>query len=203
MQGSFGRPARFWRRIHLGRNPLARRSDRVEGALLAVVVLGLLIALPLAALIGTKTYRDQLAVSEQQLSTRHLATATLVQDAPAPVPASDGAYLSAGSANNAGVLARWTVANGAEKLGTVMADPGTAAGAQVPVWLSDSGDPLPPPLTPADATTTSVLAGVFAWSVAALGLAGLYWSVRLVLDRRRAARWDREWLHVGDRWARY
>lgn len=206
MHGPFGRAARFWRRIHLGRNPLARRSDRVEGALLAIVVLGLLIALPLAAFIGGKTYQGQLALSGEQLSTRHLATATLVQDASAPVPASDGAYLSAGGSGgsgNSGVLARWTLPGGAERLGTVTADPGTAAGSQVPVWLSDSGEAMPAPLTAADATTTGVLAGIFAWFVAALGLAALYWIVRLVLDRRRAARWDREWLHVGDRWARY
>jgi hypothetical protein len=203
VNGPFGRVARFWRRIHLGRNPLARRSDRVEGVLLAIVVLGVLIALPLAALIGDKTYHAQLSLSDEQLSNRHLATATLVQDAPAPVPAGDAAYLSAGNSGSAGALARWTLPGGAEKVGTVTADPGTTAGAQVPVWLSASGDPMPAPLTSADAKTTSVLAGIFAWFVAALGLAAVYWTVRLVLDRRRAARWDREWMHVGNRWARY
>lgn len=201
MNGPFGRIARFWRRIHLGRNPLARRSDRVEGALLLVVVLGLLIALPLAAFVGSNTYRGQLAVSVEQRASRHLTTATLIEDAPTPVPATDGAYLSAGS-GSAGVHARWALPGGAERVGTVPADPGATAGSQVPVWLSATGDPVPAPMTSSDATTTSVLAGIFAWLVIALGLAAVYWTTRLILDRRRALRWDREWLHAGDRWAR-
>ncbi|TVT21778.1 Rv1733c family protein [Amycolatopsis acidiphila] len=201
MNGPFGRFARFWRRIHLGRNPLARRSDRVEAGLLIVVVLGLLIALPLAALVGSNTYRGQLAVSAEQRTSRHLTTATLMEDAPTPVPATDGAYLSAGS-GSAGVSARWALPGGAERVGTVTADPGATAGTQVPVWLSGAGDPVPAPMTPSDAATTSVLAGVFAWLVIALGLTAVYWTARLVLDRRRAVRWDREWLYAGDRWAR-
>ncbi|MBB2936039.1 hypothetical protein FHX82_003093 [Amycolatopsis bartoniae] len=201
MNGPFGRTARFWRRIHLGRNPLARRSDRVEAALLLVVVLGLLVALPLAVLVGSTTYRGQLAVSAEQQASRHLATATLIEDAPTPVPATDGAYLSA-DGGSTGVHARWTVAGGAERIGTIAADPGTTAGSEVPVWLSNAGDPVPAPMTSSDAVTTSVLAGIFSWLVVALGLTAVYWSVRLVLDRRRAVRWDREWLHAGERWAR-
>jgi len=171
--------------------------------MLLVVVLGLLIAIPLAAVVGSTTYGGQRALSDQQLATRHLATATLIQDAPNPVPASDGAYLGAGGGASSGVLARWPVAGGAEKVGTITAEPGTTAGSQVSVWLSDAGDPVPAPMSASDAATTSVLAGIFAWLVVALGLAAVFWTVRLILDRRRAHRWDREWAHVGGRWARY
>jgi uncharacterized integral membrane protein len=201
VNGPFGRIARLWRRIHLGRNPLARRSDRIEGAMLVVVIVGLLIALPFAVLIGSNTYRGELAVSAGQRASRHPATATLIGDAPTPVPATDGTYVT-GNGGAAGAPARWTVAGGAERTGTVAADPGATAGTQVPIWLSDAGDPVPPPMTPSDAATTSVLAGIFSWLVAALGLTTLYWLARLILDRRRAVRWDREWAHVGARWAR-
>ncbi|HVV09796.1 hypothetical protein [Amycolatopsis sp.] len=169
--------------------------------MLLVVVLGLLIALPLAGIVGAHTYSGQLAASAEQHQTRHLATATLLQDAPTPVPASDSAYLGSGT-GSAGTAAHWTVAGGVERFGTIAADPGTAAGTKVPIWLSANGDPVPAPLSGADAATTSVLAGVFSWLVVALALAGLYWIARFVLDRRRATRWDREWAHVGDRWAR-
>ncbi|GAA5160491.1 Rv1733c family protein [Amycolatopsis sacchari] len=202
MNGPFGRTARFWRRIHLGRNPLARRSDRVEAVVLLVAVLGLLIALPLAALVGTNTYRGQLAVSAQQQASRHLTTATLVENAPTPVPATDGAYLSA-NGGTTGTHARWTLPDGAERVGTVAADPGSPAGTRVPVWLSDAGNPVPAPMTSSDATTTGILAGIFAWLVVALGLTAVYWSVRLVLDRRRAVHWEREWQYAGERWARF
>ncbi|TVT41042.1 hypothetical protein FNH05_22995 [Amycolatopsis rhizosphaerae] len=201
MSGPFGCFARFRRRIRPGRNPLARRSDRVEAAVLAVVALGLLIALPFAVLLGSNTYRGQLAVAAGQQASRHPVTATLLQDAPTPVPATDGAYLSSNSGSSS-VPAHWRAADGTEQTGSIAADPGTSAGTQVPIWLSDSGKPVPAPMSTADAVTTGVLAAAFTWMVAALGLVGLYWIVRLVLDRRRAARWEREWAHAGDRWAR-
>ncbi len=169
--------------------------------MLIVVVLGLLTALPLSGLIGSTTYRGQLAVSVEQQATRHLATATLVENAPSPVPATDGAYLGA-NGGTTGVQARWTLPGGAEQVGMVNADPGATAGTRVPVWLSDTGNVVPAPMTASDAVTTSILAAMFSWIVAALGLAALYWVVRLILDRRRAVHWDREWLHAGDRWAR-
>ncbi|NIH84941.1 Rv1733c family protein [Amycolatopsis granulosa] len=191
---------RFWRRLHIGRNPLARTSDRVESALLLVVVLGLLVAIPLAVFTGSRTYGGQLAVSEQQHASRHLVTATVVEDAPAPVPATEGAFSTSGSA---GVRAAWTYNGGEPKTGIVPADPGATAGTRIPVWINDAGNPTPAPITATDATTTGVLAGLFAWLVAALALSAAYWITRLVLDRRRAARWENEWATLGDRWARY
>ncbi|MDQ0376817.1 Rv1733c family protein [Amycolatopsis thermophila] len=197
MTGPIGR---FWRRLHIGRNPLARTSDRVEAALLLVVVLGLLIAIPLAMFTGSRTYGGQLAVSEQQQASRHLVTATLVEDAPTPVPATEGAFSTSGSA---GVRAEWTYNGGEPKTGVVAADPGATAGSKVPVWLNEAGDPAPAPISSTDAATTGVLAGIFAWLVAALVLIAAYWVTRFVLDRRRAARWESEWATLGDRWARY
>lgn len=191
--------ARFWRGVYCGRNPLARASDRIEGAVLLVVVLGLFVALPLAVLAGFSSYRGQLAVAQQQQATRYLATATLIEAAPAVVPANEAAF--AGN-RTARVHARWTVAGGAERIGTIPADRGTAAGAHVPIWLTGSGDPAPVPLTTSDVTTTSVLAGVFTWVATAAGLVAVYWTTRTVLDRRRDRRWDREWLTAGQKWAR-
>lgn len=197
MTGPFGR---FWRRLHIGRNPLARTSDRIEAALLCTVVLGLLIAVPLALFTGSRTYENQLAVAEQQQTSRHQVTATLIDDAPTPVPATEGAFSTSGSS---GVRAEWTYNGGEPKTGLVAAEPGTPAGTTIPVWLNEAGDPAPAPITSTDAATTGVLAGVFAWLVTGLVLIGAYWLTRLVLDRRRAARWEDEWATLGDRWARY
>ncbi|MTD55387.1 hypothetical protein GKO32_15575 [Amycolatopsis sp. RM579] len=194
--------ARFWRRIHLGRNPLARRSDRVEAAMLMVVAVGLLAAIPLAVILGSGTYHSQAAISAQQQSSRHLVTATLVENAPSPVTGIDSAYLNA-DGSTTGVHARWAVPGGGQQIGLVSANPGATAGTQVPVWLGEAGAPVPPPLTPTDAVTTSVLTAVFSWLLAALVLVGVYLATRLILDRRRAVHWDREWLYAGDRWARF
>lgn len=197
MTGPFGR---FWRRLHIGRNPLARASDRVEAALLFVVVLGLLVAVPLAAFTGSQAYGGQMAVSEQQFATRHQVTATLIEDAPTPTPATEGVFSTNGSA---GAHATWTYNGGEPKTGIVATDPGATVGSTVPVWINDAGDPAPAPVNSTDAATTGVVAGIFAWLVAALTLAAAYGITRLVLDRRRVAKWESEWATLGDRWARY
>jgi hypothetical protein len=199
VNGPFGLLARFWRRIHPGRNPLARRSDRVEGVLLLVVVLGMLIALPLAVFAGGAAYRQQVAISAQQHATRHLVTATLIDSAPVPTPVTDDSLISSGSP---GVRARWTAPDGTERTGPVPADPGTTAGTTVPLWLTASGEPAPAPLNSSDVVTTGVLAGIFCWLAAAIVLVTGYWVGRLILDRRRGSQWDHEWTTAGQKWAR-
>lgn len=199
MTGLSGRIARLWRRIHIGHNPLARTSDRIEGVLLLVVVLGILVALPLAAFLAAGTYQGQLALSQQQRVSRHLAVATLTENAPNPLPATDGAVAPPLTAN---VHAHWAGADGGERVGIVPAEPGTAAGSTVPVWLSDSGDPVDPPLSQSDVTTAAVLSGFFAWLIAVTMLFVAYRTARFLLDRRRVRRWDLEWASVGEKWAR-
>lgn len=199
MTGPSGRIARFWRRIHIGHNPLARTSDRVEGALLMVAMLGILVTLPLAALLGAGTYEGQLSLSQQQRASRHLAVATLTENAPNSIPATDGAVSPSLSAT---VRARWTGPDGAERTGTVPADPGTKAGSTVSIWLTDSGDPAEAPMSQPDVTTAAVLSGFFAWLVAIVILFAAYRTGRFLLDRRRVRRWDLEWATVGEKWAR-
>lgn len=199
MTGPSGHIARLWRCIHIGRNPLARTSDRVEGALLLLVVLGILIALPVAAFLGAGTYEGQLALSQQQRASRHLAVATLTEDAPNPIPATDGALTPSLTAM---VHARWTGADGAERVGTIAADPGTAAGTTVPIWLTDAGDPAEAPMSEPDVTTSAVLSAFFAWLTAVLILLVGYRAGRFLLDRGRVRRWDVEWASVGEKWAR-
>ncbi|WP_027946267.1 Rv1733c family protein [Amycolatopsis taiwanensis] len=200
MNGPFGWSARFWRRIHPGRNPLARRSDRVEGAMLLVVVLGMLIALPLAVFVGGATYRGQAAISEQQHATRHLVTATLLEAVPVPTPAADNSIVDNGSP---GVRARWTAPDGSERTGAIPADPGTPAGKPVPLWLTASGDPAPAPLNSTEITTAGIVVGAFFWLASASVLVAGYWAGRLILDRRRGSQWDHAWATARQKWARF
>src|SRR4051794_26810607 len=57
---------RIWRRLHPGGNPLARTSDRLEALLLIAVLLGTLLALPIAAAVGSDAYGQRAALSAQQ-----------------------------------------------------------------------------------------------------------------------------------------
>jgi hypothetical protein len=196
----FGYPARLWRSLHPGHNPLARRHDRIEAAVLIVVFLGILLTLPFAAATGSTTYADQRAVAAQEQSSRHLATATVLADAPVPVPASEGDMVDTDSA---GVPARWIGADGNQHTGTIAAPAGTRAGTQVPMWLSDTGMPTTPPASPVDAATTAVIAAAFGWLLV-IGILVLgYWITRWLLDRRRAAMWDQDWARVSGDWSHY
>jgi hypothetical protein len=184
---------RIWRRIHPGRNSLARSWDRIEAAALIGVVAGALLALPLAALTGTSTYAKQAAVSTAQRAARHPTTATLLTDAP---PAVDSESVGGNSA----VEARWVLTNGATRTGMIDAPAGTRAGTTVPIWLTNTGNPAPAPPTPTDAAITATLAGAGVWLAAVTLLTIRYWNTRRRLDRLRTAQWDRDWAVMSTQW---
>lgn len=85
-----GRIARFRRRLFPGGNPLARFGDRVEAALLLLLVVGALLTLPFAAAVGSDTYAAQTARAEQERTTRHPATATSLAAAATQTYSTDG-----------------------------------------------------------------------------------------------------------------
>lgn len=198
MSGSYGLLARSWRRVHPGRNPVARPWDRIEAAMLIGVVLGALMAIPLAAVVGSTAYAGQLALSAQQKSDRHPTTAILMADAPPVAVTGEDRPFDANATN---VPARWMV-NGAERRGNVGAHPGERAGNTVPIWLTRSGDLAAPPISPSDAAVNGVLAGGFVGFTALIVLAALYSAGRWCLDRQRARQWAREWALISGHWTR-
>ena len=62
------------------RNPLLRASDRIEALVLALAVMVLLLAVPVAATVGTAVHDSRRDVYAQQHHTRHLVTATITDD---------------------------------------------------------------------------------------------------------------------------
>jgi hypothetical protein len=198
VNGSHGFLARFWRRVHPGRNPVARPWDRIEGAMLIAVLLGMVLAFPLAVVLGSQAHTGQLALSAQQRVERHPATATLMADAPPAVVTGEGQPVDSSAQD---VPARWTV-NGAERIGTISGRPGDRAGSPVSIWLTNSGDLAPPPISTSDAVVNGVLTGVFVWLAAAILLSALYWIARWYLDRQRAGQWEREWVLISRHWTR-
>lgn len=199
MSRRVGYLARFWRLIRPGRNPLARRWDRIEAAVLIGMMLVALLAFPVAAVVGSHTYANQLAASAAQLTDRHPATATLLEDAPAPLATNDSASVDGGAGE---AQARWVVNGSVERVGSIATHPGDRAGARVPIWLTNSGELAPPPMTSADALTNGVLVATLVWACVAMTLTALFRIARWLLDRRRAAQWDQEWAVVGGHWSR-
>ncbi|MFE6611924.1 hypothetical protein [Amycolatopsis sp. NPDC057786] len=183
----------LWRRIHLGRNPLARIPDRIEAVILVGGVLAALLGVPLAAAAGSEAYATMMARSALETASRHSTTAFLLEDAPPARVGVDGMP----SAETASVAARWALPDGGFQEALVSADLGASAGDAVTVWLDESGAVAEPPVMPMDATSAGIGVGVGVWLAAVALLAAGYLVARQLLNRARRAAWDREWERFG------
>src|SRR6201985_2167655 len=119
-----------------GRNALRRPVDRIEGAVLVALSTALLVALAMAAVLGTHAYQSQRAAS----ASLYPAVAVLIQAGPFY-----GNVTHIGQAE-----ARWRDRWGGKRSGvlTTVSAPGilgAAAGARIPVLLDRSGQPVAPP----------------------------------------------------------
>lgn len=188
----------LWRRIHPGRNPLARIWDRIEAAILVGGVTVALLGVPLAAAAGSEAYATMMARSAFETATRHSTTAFLLEDAPSARFGVDGTP----SVDTAEVPARWVLPDGTYRETLASADLGASAGDEVTVWLDESGAVVAPPVMPVDATSTGVGVGVGVWLIAVTVLAAGYLLARSLLNRARRAAWEREWERVGQDWTR-
>lgn len=192
--------SRCRRRIHPGRNPLVRRSDRIQARLLLATVVGVLLAAVVAASLGGTSYRRQLAIAGAEAANRHPATAVLLADAQQPLTVNDGTPSASLPVH---VRARWELPNGVEQVGQVPVSYQADRGTEVPIWLNSSGDPVPRPTQPSDALLAGVLVGLFSWLAVSGVLIGLYLLAVRMLDRGRTAQWERDWAAVSDRWTTF
>lgn len=188
----------WWRKIYCGQNPMARSWDRIESALLIGAVLIVLLALPVAAAIGSEVYARQLTVSAEQTSSRHGATAVLLADATAIQYRVDGSPSQSVDA----VRARWTLENGDVREGVVLADAGSLAGDSVPIWLDDNGNAVEAPLSTTDAASVGIGTGAAVWLITGAVVAALFMFARMGLNRRRHAAWASEWETVAKDWTK-
>ena len=178
-------------RLFLGRNKLRRPCDRIEGAVIAVLLAAFLGASVWAVGMAGHLYRSERAAAAR------LRPATAVLSQPGPE--------AGGQATAA--AATWRLPDGAERSGTlttatVPAIYDAPAGTSVQVWLDHAGQPLAPPLSWSDMIVTAWLESLVALTVAAALLFLCYLLCRVVLDRHRAAGWDSAWAAVGPRWTR-
>jgi hypothetical protein len=178
-------------RQYLGRNKLRRPCDRIEGAIIAVLLAAFLSASAWAACLAGHLYQSERAAAAR------LRPATAVLSQPGPV---------AGSQATA-AAATWRLPDGAARSGTlttvtVPAIYDAPAGTSVKVWLDPSGQPLAPPRSRSDMVVTAWLESFVAIAAAAAVLFLCYFLCRVVLDRHRAAGWDSAWAAAGPRWTR-
>ena len=68
-----------WWTLVFGRNPLVRPSDRIEFLVLSFAVLVTVVAIPVAAAIGTSVHDARAWVYAEEALTRHQVTATATE----------------------------------------------------------------------------------------------------------------------------
>src|SRR5260370_3008063 len=166
-------------RLLFGRNELRRRSDRIEGIVLAALSAAFLAIAVTAAFYGAHTYQSERA------AVAHLrpVTAVLSQAGPAVRNVFDP---------GAPTLATWRPPHGAERSGSLTTWNApeifdAPAGTAVTVWLDRSGWPQAPPPGPGAAIVNALVESVVASAGGALVLVFCYFLFRISLDRLRLA----------------
>jgi len=162
------------------RNPLLRASDQVEALVMAVAVMVSLLAVPVAAAVGTAVHDSRRDVYAQQHHTRHLLTATITDDAAAQ---------TISRTNTATMASRWSAA-GTEHSGAVEAQSETETGDHVAIWVDDNGAPTGEPAPTTHAGVDAVTAALFMWAGVTAAAVLLLAGTRAVCDRIRAISWQ-------------
>jgi hypothetical protein len=187
------RLARCARRVGFDRNPLRRRTDRVEATIRLATMILLLVAVPLGAIaVGRQADHLALRQAHAQQAAEHEVTAVLLQRTqatrvPDPYTSIQMTY----------VLARWQPPGKAPQSGQVLAPAGALTGSTVRLWIDASGAVTGPPPDHRDIACDVTIAVMVTCMVASLLLLESNTLARRVLDRRRLKAWDAEWRATG------
>ena len=183
---------RLVRTFGMDGNPLRRASDRAEAWIRAGLLVGFLIAGPMAALAaGRWTAHAGDAGSTAQ---SHAVQAVLLRTATAPA----GRAVAVRGAQ-VWVSARWESTGGATRTGEVPAPAGAPAGTVVTVWLDASGRVTGPP-RPGEFADEAVASAVLTLIAVALALLVVLRLIQRFLNWRHLAAWEAAWRAVGPRW---
>ena len=164
------------------RNPLIRRSDRIDALIVPLAFLLVIVAAACAGVLGTLAHDVESRRCSEEARTRHSVTATAVEDSvPGSLP---GPAVSK-------VRVRWR-AIGADHIDTLTWDQAVKAGTPLSIWIDENGDKVEPPTPPALAGANAVLAAAVAWWIVFLIAALAAEAARARTTRLRDAQWDRE-----------
>jgi hypothetical protein len=194
-----GRLTRLARRLWMGRNPLRRRTDRIEAWITAGLLAAFLAGAPLSSVEVGRWVQHGGLLEQRAQQSWHQVPAVLLKTAPTQRPV----YLRASWDADVMVPARWTGPGGRQLTGKVPVAPGTRAGRTLQVWVNRSGQPTGSPLPHSELVRRVIGAEALApvgLAVLLLTLGGL---VRWLIDRRRLAAWGAGWAYIGPRWTRH
>ncbi|MFF8921224.1 Rv1733c family protein [Streptomyces albidoflavus] len=185
------------------RNPLYRRTDRVEAWLALLCGVLLLAGAPWVALtVGSATEHALLETAAAERAQRRQTVATVDRPLGRPVYDADPETAQAPH-TRIRVVAHWTAPDGTARTGKIVAPPGSEApGDRFRIWTDLRGSPARPPMPPMMAQTHAWLAGIGAATAWGVLVEGVRRGARWRIVRFRYARWNREWERVGPDWGR-
>lgn len=187
-------PARLVRWLGLDRNPLRRRSDRVECALRLMALLSFMVAVIAGIGMGVRAYEQGVRTEQEERRARYQTDAVLVQDLAPPGVAPVGGVLP-GQAR-----AEWKAPDGTPREGTVEADPARRPGDTIKIWIDHRGEPVGPPQDRGTTTVGAISSGLAAPLLTAATATFVLVTTRIINQRRAARRWEAEWTIVEPSW---
>ena len=191
------RLARGARLLGFDRNPLRRRTDRIEAVIRLATLVMFLTAVPAATLtVGREADHLALRQAHAQQAADHKVTAVLLQRA-----ATTGIPNPYTSVQLTLVLARWQPPGQPSRTGQVLAPAGAHAGSTVAIWIDASGAVTGPPPDHRVIAGDVCIAALVTCLVTSLLVLGSSTLARRALDRRRLRAWDAEWRVTGPRWS--
>lgn len=184
------------------RNPLRRRTDRLEAwvALVAalLIVLGATSAGWLTGRAAQGALLETVRIQHQQ---RHLVWVTvdrLISRAPLDPDPETSSQRDA----HRRVLGRWTARDGSAHLGQLAAPRPVETGERFRIWTDDRGRVVPRPMDTGTAGAHAVLAGLGTTAGVGMMIEGARRMIVWQLMVRRFRRWDQEWKRAGQDWGR-
>jgi hypothetical protein len=173
----------WWVLRACGRNPLVRRTDRLELLIVALGILVVVVAAACAGALGTAVHDARSRVYIAQAQTRHTVTARAIDDSTIVLRADDNTATR--------VNARWQV-NGTEHTANLKWDLAVKTGDPLTIWVDRNGDRVDAPTPISQAGADAVGVAYVVWQSVALAAAGLICWGRSRLDRRRDSAWERD-----------
>jgi hypothetical protein len=184
------------RRLGIDGNPLRRPIDRLEAWLAPVGTIVFLVLCPVLFLvIGMLVRADNAAVVRAERSWQPV-TAQLLQSTAGPEFSDHGA-----NTWTEWTRASWTF-DGRHHTGQVPAPASSSAGSNETIWLNHAGHVQVPPMSSAQVNDWISGETMLAVGVLTVLMFVAVWLTRRLLERRRIASWELDWLMVEPRWSR-
>ena len=172
---------RWWLRA-FSRNPLVRRSDRIEALVYVFAVLLAVVAMPIAGTIGTIVHEERTRLHAEEAQTKHQVVAVATEEGQVVVEEKGIAFNAEATWDDAGTIHRGIVAwpNQAK------------VGDGHKIWVNAQGELVGPPYSAGQADSDAIVVALAVWIGLAEAAAAVAYLVRRLLDHWRYAQWERE-----------